>query len=556
MANQRTDSNNKHGSKKTGFKKDRYARGQKPNPKAEAQTNNNTSTPVRNEFKWYNANPQLTEAVARIPFPYRPGMNLPAWQTMEGVSNYKSFPQIMPGLMVLNWVPTVGESTDTTSPISLAARDMFSKVRSAFSGSIAADAPDFVIQVMAIDSIYTYLSWLKRVYKTVDTFSPNNHLTPTVLLKGMGFSDKQIVELRREKVKLWGMINQLIAMTDKLLVPDIFPVITRHMWMSERTYCDAPTSNSQLYMFNPAAYYKFTVDTDGAGMLEGKTLKFTATGSITNQLYTFGVELIDALTSWDDCYIINGYIARAYEGSKMVSIQPLGADEKLELAYNTVVLSQIENCTFPCIPTFPRDLTIKQKVSSNAILTNVKLGPATGDAAIQNTKFPTIGKLRLNIRNDAPSVEEVVEASRLSCMYSYAKEENVLTVTPYAYATEVICDVKIAKAYVGADGTIVMSGVSSIADFMLTTQANASEQDVLIQGSIQGVLLSLSVLSSFDWHPHFVVNLNRANAQGAVDAGDAYLFGDLANTAFLSEDQVKEINRVCLYSEFNSFANG
>lgn len=554
MAN-RNNGNVNRGSKKGGSNKRGYNRGRKPEPQVAAQ-DTGAIAPVRNEFTWYNANPQLTEAVARIPFPYRPGMKLPEWQTMEGVTKYTNFPQIMPGLMVINWVPTVGESTDTTSPISLAARDMFSKVRSAFSGSIAADAPDFIIQIMAIDSIYTYLSWLKRVYKTVDTFSPNNHLTPTVLLKGMGFTDKQIIELRRRKVELWGMINQLIAMTDKLLVPDIFPVITRHMWMSERTYCDAATSNSQLYMFNPSAYYKFTVDTDGAGMLEGTRPKFTDTGFITNQLYAFGVELIDALTAWDDCYIINGYIARAYEGSKMVTVGPLSADEKLDLAYNTVVLSQIENCTFPCIPTFPKELTIKQKVSTNAILTNVKLGPETGDPSIQNTKFPKTERVRLSIRNDAPSIEEVVEASRLSCMYEYAKESDVLTVTPVGYATEVICSIKIAKAYIGEDGTILLSGVVNLADFMMTAQTNASEQDVITQGSLEGLLLSLSVISSFDWHPHFIVNLNRANAQGALDKSSAYLYGDLANTGFVDANQMQEINRVCLYSEFNSFANG
>lgn len=235
----------------------------KRNDKRDNGARNAKNERGRNDFSWYNKNPLLTESVARIPFPYRPGMKLPEVKLLNSAKEQAAYPQTVPGIMTINWIPTVGYSKDNLSPISMTAKDIFSKVRSAFSGSITADAPDFIMHIMAMDSIYAYISWLKRVYRASGTFTLNNHLTPEVLLQAMGFRSSNALQILKNRTRLWGIINELIAMTDSFIVPNEFPIITRHMWMSDRAYGDAFSMNAQMYLFNCTNWYKFKTDEKG-----------------------------------------------------------------------------------------------------------------------------------------------------------------------------------------------------------------------------------------------------------------------------------------------------
>lgn len=236
-------------------------RNRKRNDAAQSGTTNRG----RNEFSWYNKNPLLTESVARIPFPYRPGMKLSDVKLLNTARAQDRIPGTVPGIMTIDWIPTVGYSNSNLSPISMTAKDIFSKVRSAFSGAIAADAPDFIMHIMAMDSVYSYISWLKRVYRASGTFTLNNHLTPEILLQAMGFPAATVPVIMRERTRLWGIINELVAMTNSFIVPDEFPIITRHMWMSDRAYGDAFSMNAQMYLFNCTRWYKFSTEEAGAG---------------------------------------------------------------------------------------------------------------------------------------------------------------------------------------------------------------------------------------------------------------------------------------------------
>lgn len=161
-------------------------------------------TPL-NDFKWYNANPMLTEAAARVAFPYRPGMYL----NLNDQSNGTRLGRLpIPGVFAMNWVPTIGYSNSATDPASIAAKEIFAKVRESFSGSIDADPPDFVIYFMALDSVFSYIGMLKRVYRILNTYTPENYLIPDLLLNALSVPTAVANELRANKAQLWQVINQ------------------------------------------------------------------------------------------------------------------------------------------------------------------------------------------------------------------------------------------------------------------------------------------------------------------------------------------------------------
>lgn len=516
--------------------------------------------PARNDFSWYSKNPRLLESVARIPFPYRPGMKLPLYgpETSQPTQSSRITPNTVPGIMTLRWVPAVGKSEDTTSAVSMAAKDIFSRVRTAFSGSITVDAPDFVMHLMAMDSVYAYISWLKRVYRVSGTFSLNTRLTPEVILKAMGFSDEHTKEIMSNRTTLWGKINELVSMTQTFFVPDEFPIIQRHMWMSERIYNDAFSLNSQSYMFNCTDWYKFQMDESSAGCCKSVPLKFSdaaGAGGIIEYLYSYGKSMIEALSNWDDAYIINGYLRRAYGEEHNVTIKPLELNETVEFLYNEVVLSQIENAVVPGIQLltatgsdYPVHASITQMPLTNAVIGEVIVKASPSSYWTQ----PTHSALtRLNLRNDNPGIEDVVEASRLISDFTYhASASPTLEFT--VYGTEVVVDGAIYTTLPGSeDGSLNVETIPLYARGIIGTIDGTNT--TIKYSPLQVMLRSLALVSTFDWHPFMTYGL--ALGGGTPDAQyEDFMLGDIHNMAFLSPEQLADINRVCLYSEFNAFS--
>ena len=515
-------------------------RGKKPNPGKPKDR-----MPRGNDSSWYTANSKLVEASARIPFPYRPGLSVPEFfkdvdetRTSENVS----LTTRVPGIFTIDWFPSVGTSKDVTSPVSLAARDIFSKVRSAFSGSIQADAPDFIMHMMAMDSIYSYIAHLKRLYRILVTFDPDNQITPEVVLQSMGWSVTNIEKLMIEKVRLFGAINELIAMTNRFFTPNIMPVFTRHIWMSERIYTDAPFINSQLYLFNLTHVYKFATDASGAGMLE--TVAVPTDVTVIN-LFQFGRELIEALSNWDDAYIINGYLMKAYEGTKAIAIAELDSSERLDLTYNEIVLSQIENAMCAPARIMSVSSSIKQVVNTNAINATY-----TGSVEISDVAQGVLWtNNRINCRQENPSAVDTIEASRLMTKWQTSTGTD-RTATVVSCGTEIVTNFKIMIHDTGNVWTPVY-----LNSMYLHAVGTAAGPATINKIDWFPFMKAIILMSAFDWHPIMLCGAQIGDKANAATKVENYfgLLGDIHNITFISDKDMDYINRCCLYSEFGSF---
>lgn len=501
--------------------------------------------PMHNDFAWYNKNPLLTEAVARVPFPYRPGMSI---NTVWGYTNNKRYIEGLPGVMALNWIPSIGYSNDVTSPASIAAKELYANVRSKFSGSLEADAPDFMIYLLALDSIFGYIGSLKRVYRILNAFTPQNFLVPDSLLGALlPFANNvgQVVDtLREEKTQFWAYINQLIGMTKKFVCPAVFDYFNRHYWMNDNVYLDDASPNAQMYAFVQLAYYKYTVKEIETGIFAG-TLEPTQLFQTQEQVnstyfYDFGKALIDALANSEDGYIISGYLQRAYEGAPIFGVDYLAEDEVFQPVYDITVLQQIENSMAAARETSLTDANFLKLVASTGVTqvpkTNALVSTPGYDSAPPRS---VVLNPMLSIRSEVPSVIDVVEATR---MCSYAGPNGAVDC-----GSELLCYYTIKYPSVQDSAGAGINGVSfTNFNAVIVDATNGADVDEV------GVILELlSVLDSFDWHPRVT-----STAQASNSAGIQYLQTDwdFHNTTVLSENDIENLHRICLYSEFNSFS--
>lgn len=589
----RTDGSNSRGNRQARWK-DR--KGQ--------ETGTNSNVPAaRNDLSWYSRYPDLLVAAGQLQYPYRPGMAIPFGRFQFAVSDSQTqfsdeVASVIPGVAVLDWCPSIGYSQTNTDPASVTAREIYAKVRKVYSGDLEADAPDFMMYLLALDSVFSYIAWLKRLYRILTAYSPNNFVTPDTLLGAMRLTQQEISNLRQDKVKLWGYINTLVYQSRKFTCPSSFDFMNRHYWMSDNVYTDAASINSQFYMFNLVGVYQYALlpVADGSGntaagvqMVSLPTAKGNrSTSPITvDTLYTFGLNLLQTLASWGTAYTINGYLQRAFEGEPSFMVDLLPQDEPFAPVYEEEVLVQIENSrTFgfagitPSTEESKNGYQVYPFISSateatvsnfNYYLLNVTQDPLTNsvistptilslpNAGVSTYKELTFGSNGswLSIRSDAPTVADNVIATRLNVgvakVSRSATSSSERLTAQLDTGTELPIAWRVVKYAPGADYLNTDTFVPAVAILPEVTNSGtgATVSNLFETASVYARLLEFE---AFDWHPLTLVatyriptNNSTAYIMSAVFAGDAH------NSSVVTSAQLEQLHRVCVFSEFNTF---
>lgn len=501
-----------------------------------------------------------------MPYPYRPGM----WMNLQN-GNSAIPSNSIPGIMSMDWVPTFGASNTSTDPASIAGKEFYGRVRASFSGSIDADAPDFMVYVGALDSLFAYIGWLKRVYRTLTTYSPDNFMLPDGLMAAYGFSSAGAEQLRADKVRFWQGINELILKSRKFRCPAVMDIFNRHYWMSDNVYADAPSVRAQMYVFNLVGVFKVAkVAVSGStDQVEGLVMNQIPTWndtqiSVGNEhivcdgLIQFGDGLIQALDAWDDAYLISGYLSRAFEGVSSFVVAELLQDEELTAQYVPEVLAQIENSRTVMLPgTNLTQVDFGKWIVTQDPLTNAVVSKSTlvYKSGIESGKYvasllPNGINPMLSMRSENPTVADTVIASRL---HAYSK--HVTNTSGVVTSTQVTCGTEIPLMWKLTDIARLgdfpwkwTKSVPYVSLFNLDSKETANTKYNQIDNS------AFFIMPQFDWHPFFNVLYNPGPDNNNNQLLNLYACGDTFNPTVFTPEQLENIHKVCVYSEFNSFS--
>lgn len=500
-----------------------------------------------NAIEWYSRFPNLLLSAGSIPYPYKPGMEIPwgVFKTQGAQTDPAVVSTTIPGVFSIHWWPSIGISEGPTSPASILGKEMYAKVREKFSGALDADAPDFVIYMLALDSIFSYIASLKRVYRILNAYSPENYVIPDGLLVALGYNNAQIQALRQHKMEFFQRINELVLMTRKFKCPRILDLFNRHVWLNDHVYTDAPTIKSQFYVFRQHGWYKFSMQPvpnvtptvqAGAVTIVQPTLGGT---SVVQDLYEFGRGLIDALASSDDGYLISGYLMRAYEGYPDFVVDELLLSEEIVPKYNEEVLSEIENAhTIPSGHT-ALSTNVYQDPSTNSIISHPTVHYAPNSSAI-NLRFDGVYP-RFNARSDNPTVaESTIQSRMMSYILNMTVDSEGYGTANILCCTELYGQFQLVTPY--ATSTGIQYTTDTIGSEFYTNMAHGSAISVVHE------LDSILQLSQWDWMPIILVILQDNNAQ------IVNVVGDIHNVTTVSLETLKNLNTVCLYSLFGSFS--
>lgn len=528
-------------------------------------------TDAKNDISWYSKYPNLLLAAGSFPYPYRPGMNLDLGSFTASNTEWERQYRI-PGVMSLEWIPSIGVSNSATDPASVLAKEFYAKVRARYSGSLSADAPDFAIYLLAMDSIFTYIAWLKRVYRVLSAWSPDNHVLPERLLQAMGLSPTAIESLRTNKTQFWQLINELVLQSRKFHVPAVMDIFNRHYWMSDNVYTDAASINSQFYIFNLKGVYKYVLnETTQVGELQLRRLPWVNESSsevvppITpTVLYTFGSDLINALVSWDDAYDISGYLMRAFEGTPVFQVDEIPADQTFNPVFEPEVLQQIENSRSVPMGQYAliaavQNFTISQNPATNAIISNPSFSffyGNNGGGTISDAYGQTAGVVNptISVRSDSPTVADSVIASRLQASVTITSTKVPKPGDPSTTfdgkQIDIHCGTEIPLTWKVFDGAMVWedTGTPTITPFGSYVLMQVIDRIDGVTAAVGLQLIRSLLIEAFDWHPFAFWTINSGGA------GETTIVGDTHNVTSISVSDLDNLHKVCIYSELNAFS--
>lgn len=511
-----------------------------------------------NDIAWYSKNPNLLSAAANFAYPNRPGMDLDMGSYTLSATNTAKLTYNIPGVMVLDWIPSIGETRTSSDAASVTAKEIYARVRASFSGGLDADPADFVIYAVCLDGIFSYIAYMKRIYRIMNAWTPENRHTPDTLLAAMGISKSQISWLRENRVLFWQQINELVLQSRKFVCPAIMDLFNRHYWMSEHVYTDAPSIASQFYMFNPLGFYGYSAlampdgnPGPGAHLYENP---IRARGEVTG-MYNFGLGLIRNLNEWDDSYTISGYLQRAFQGTPNFIVAELAAHEQFTPVYEPEVLLQIHNSR--CIPAgstaFDDNSTLDNFDITQNASTNTLLHTPTYVCAVEKDFFSEaksdIYKVNpvLDMPTDTPSAADNVIATRLQARVELL--ETLESGLKLKFKIKAATEIPVQWRYVGQQTTELAS--SRWAPTFMVAAAFSNGSVSLLSKALTN-LSDMSNTRSFAYAPlQYLLTLSGTTTEPTV--WDFKIIGDMHNITTISESDLLNLHRVCIMSELNAF---
>lgn len=353
-----------------------------------------------NDWSWYAKNEQMLRDAASFSYnrPLGSEMNMERVVSLSSLFKPSGTNRVMPTQRlasstsvpgVMNLVTAIGPglSTDYTSPINLAAQNIYSYVRYMNSGAKNYDPADLMMYMLSLDSGYAMWNFLKRAYGIARSYSQKNWYYPRLFIEGMGID---FDDLLNNLADFRLFLNTTAARLMSFCVPGIMPLFIRHSWMFSNIWKDSNVDKAQCYQFVPAYFFSYFEESNGGGSLTPVPwAEWESNSSIyTNQfnpvlkkfadIRIYVNSILNSLSRSEDIGVMSGDILKAYGQDKLFKLTAVEENYIVEPTYSEEVLNQIHNATIhyetwrPILDSVD-SWAIKQDVNDQTILYNPKL---------------------------------------------------------------------------------------------------------------------------------------------------------------------------------------
>lgn len=518
--------------KRTNYKKSRNTAKSKSSQFRARDTERETKKECANDPSWYTVSGQLTKDVASLSFNNPSGIQYSLNSTSQGAF-------VGPGIFNLYMAPTPGYSEGLSSPINIAAKNIYSFVRHANSGHANYDSPDLILMILGMANAFAYYGWMTRLYGMLRVYSQKNRYLGANMLKACGVDADNLLT---NMANFRAYINQYALKLSALSVPATMSLFKRYMWMFSNVFSDENDEKAQFYMYQPAYFYMYD-EYNGAGRLLPKPLcmdnlgtPFPVTGMTFGSLVIYGDALIGALIGSEDINIMSGDILKAYGSENIWKLQLIPEDYSIAPMFSEEVLSQIHNTVF--VGSNPLNSTTLTDVGWGSY--QVAQDTSIGNGCLVCKPLTSFGgninsSHLMDFWKNEVTPDDVIVASR-NIISGIRWAQGFTAVT--GFGTEI--PIMAAIANLNAAGQTVLSP-------MFDTDDKATF-DAAITSASQALAV-FSKLAYFNEHPLFyLVDYGLSSSPyAAIDASSSC--GELSNFTVVNSDDIEKMHLSAVLSE-------
>lgn len=517
-----------------------------------------------NDASWYNTLPELVRDAAKFPFSRPLGTQYVPRSDSNVQFDFQFNTPSIPGIMCVNWYPTIGLSTHSNSPINIVSREVYSFVRHANSGHANYDAPDLMLYFMAMDSVYSLYSEAVRVYGMMMLYTANNRYYPKALVQCAGWD---FTDVQRNLAQLRWAINQFAYKLGSLAIPANMSYFARHIWLNSGLYLDSNSIKAQTYMFKQDAHYKYNPTVGNGFKSQLEFTRRTNNKMTVNDWIAKMNTFIDPILASEDFNIMSGDILKAFGQDNLFTVAPIAEEYVVVPSYSAEVLSQIQNLSIMGYP----DTSISTRPGEGANIVQRIDGETWDPGLYQVLTFTTDEQINkpqsaeakslmastmerlISMLSDDPSPDEIMVATRLTNICdTFGIEERVdgankyyrgiagIT-NDYTYGTEIV-------------SSLTMVALSTSGNFKLysiDTAALVSEptSNSNLYGDLP-LLRVLVLLEAFDWHPTLPLIGCGYNVQNNTDPKWIGYLQETNNFTVMNIEDLTRLHETALISEF------
>lgn len=485
-----------------------------------------------NDPSWYASNPALLNSAANVSFPVFAGKPIiidpdnlyPA----SHLNDEYPLNGPMPGGMVLNYHTLPGIARTGTDAINVAARNIYQFVRHANAGHANYEPQDYMLYLLAMDSLYAYYAWMIRIYGIAQSYSLTNRYIPKALLTAINVDCDDIQANGNDFLYA---INNAARKINSLAVPSGMSYYARHIWLNSHVWADDNTTKAQFYMYNPTGFYKY----DEVGVNTGGKLTYVRLKELTGQnTRPFGVSdivtgfnnLFDAIINSEDCGIMMGDTLKAF-GGNIAQVSPVNADYQVYAEYSEEVLEQIHN------------IETTGTLSSE----DVEQDPNTNMLKCQPIcPISAMGELNhlLDCKRENPDSATILVDTRLKPVISGEAGNGTVD----ACGSEVVEDVATFRFKYDEFGECTQQmDKFSLSGVLSTTGTNVAEM-------VTSLTRRCAELTKLDWHPYLYLFVKDKQTEGEPTYSGGVI-GDCFNATPLTDETLTKMHDLAILSMFN-----
>jgi len=495
-----------------------------------------------NDPTWYMKNPIQAQASANLSFASMLGLkfNIPG-HSPDAISAHAVDEPVMPGICTL-WLDSgVGTANVATDPVTVAATNIYTFNRQKNSGAKNYEVPDYFMYLIAMRDAYAAFGYLMRIYGLINKYKVTNRYTPKGLFQALHLNYDNF---KGNMAQFLFRINVIGAKIDSLCAPAALEIYRRAFWQFTAVYEEDETGKGQMYMYAPRSLLKFsaTVENTGSSLVPIWFERPNTTSDWQWDTLCDAVEsLIDPLVTDEDIGIMSGDTRKWTEGNDF-HVGQVPADFTIDAILDKNVLQQMHNAitsdpwdSGPYPYTTPNDQLTSWVYQQNLAILTRTLREGLVDDGVTNmgAQFDSI----LDVDAENPSVEEVLEFTRLKC---------VVDINDDYVISALYCDVYTLHHF-----SIVYREAADDNLCTLYTMDTRSKSGVI--PPITGMARSQYLITQFEWAPIIYLTTGYYSGGGSTQGAQyiAHFIGNFHNYAVVDKQTLRNLHTTALLSQYS-----